>query len=91
MDEQEDIKQALKELLWFRTAAALALVCPNATHGCCRGVQLPWNQQENFSINLYEPWITLEMSVHVLSSSTSLLGCVCYHRTQTTVWQSGCP
>lgn len=30
LDEQEDIKQALKQLLCIRTAAALALVCPNA-------------------------------------------------------------
>lgn len=74
LDEQEDTKQALKELLWFRTAAALALVCPNATQGCYSGVQLSWNQQDNFSINSHEPWITLEMSVHVPSTSTSLLG-----------------
>lgn len=74
LDEQEDIKQAFKELLCIRTAAALALVSPNATQRWYRGVQLSWNQQENFPINLHEPWMTLEMSVHVPSSSTSLLG-----------------
>lgn len=74
LSEQEDIKQALKEVLCFRTAAALALVCPKATQGCYRGIQLSWNQQENFSIHLHKSWITLEVNVHVLSCSTSLLG-----------------
>lgn len=81
LDEQEDIKQALKELLCIRTAAALALVCPNAHRDVIGGVQLSWNQQESFSINLHEPWIVSEMSVHVLSSSTSLLGLGVLHRT----------
>lgn len=64
----------LRSSFRVRIAAALALECPNATQGCCRGVQLFWNQQENFSINLQEAWIMLEMNVHVLSSITSLLG-----------------
>lgn len=61
-------------LLHITTAAALATVCPNAMQGRYKSVQLSWNQQEIFSINLREPRITLEMSVHVLSSSTSTPG-----------------
>lgn len=67
-------RRTSNSLLRIRIAAALALECPNATQRCCRGVQLSWDQQENFSINLHEAWITLEMNVHVLSSTTSLLG-----------------
>lgn len=75
LDEEADVtKQALEELLHLTTAAALARVRPNALQGCYESIQLLWNQQENFSINLREPWITLEMSVHILSSSTSALG-----------------
>lgn len=70
MGEQEDIKQALKELLCCSTCTAVSK-CPQ---GCFRAVQPSWNQEENFSINSHEPWVTLAMSVHVLSSSTSLLG-----------------
>lgn len=56
LDEEADIiKQTLKEPLHLTTAAALARVRPNALQGCYKSIQLLWNQQENFSINLREP------------------------------------
>ena len=56
LDEQADIiKQALKELLHVTTAAALARVFPNTVQGRYESVQLSWNQQEIFSMNLREP------------------------------------
>lgn len=45
---------------------------------CCaemlQGCTAPWNQQEIFIFNLDETWITLELSVCVLRSTTSPLG-----------------